>query len=82
MLNKRMEEALLKGDCIDVRTIGTRMADGSFLLERFVDGKDYADAETERWIFSIGRSEADGKIYAAFDFRFYECPGWECLFLR
>lgn len=82
MQNKVMERKFAEGTCLDVRTVGTYVSDGLFELPTYVDGADYADARDERWIWSIGKSDMDGRIFAATDDRFYLCPGWECIFLR
>lgn len=53
-----------------------------FVLSRFVDGKDYCDAESESWIWSIGKSKKTGVIFASTDTRFYQNDDFESLFLR
>lgn len=82
MNNKSMESALSRGEALDVRREGQQIAEGVYRLGRFIDGKDYCDASTERWIWSVGRNVFDGRIEAAYDSRYYGSPNWECLFLR
>lgn len=53
-----------------------------FRLRRFVDDVDYCIAQTEEWIWSIGRRRSDGAILASTDSRYYSNPEFECLFLR
>lgn len=83
MVNLAMKEALESGDCIDVTTIGRYDTTSDvYVLDRFIDGVDYAESPRERWIYSIGRNKSDGKILAAFDTRFYLNPEVDCLWLR
>jgi hypothetical protein len=86
MKNKAMERKLnptSKIQCLDVRVIGKETDDPLiFELEDFIEDVDYCDKETERWIWSIGRRNADGKIFASIDTRFYQNPEYECLWLR
>lgn len=83
MLNIRMEEMLAKGECLDVGELGRPNEDASeYVLDGYVDNRDYCERQTERWIWSIGKSHATGEIRAAFDARFYENPEYECLWLR
>ncbi len=91
MSNKSMQKKLIDGECLDVRKIGEPI-DGSgiwpddppreFKLKGYIDECDYADALTERWIWSIGKRKSDGEIRAATDNRFYQNEDWECLWLR
>jgi hypothetical protein len=88
MANLAMARKLASGETLDVRKEGFPLSSplGVYVLNRFVDGKDYCDAEAELWIFSIGRFKYEpmGKelIYASTDARFYQHPLYECLFLR
>jgi hypothetical protein len=79
-----MARKLAAGECLDVRKEGEPIAGSSsdFELRRFVNDVDYCDAELENWIWSIGRREADDRIFAATDGRYYQAEGFECLFLR
>jgi hypothetical protein len=81
MINKAMERKIQAGECLDIasyRVPGT----GTYLLPSFEEGKDYADAVREEWIWSIGRERETGHIIASTDTRFYQNPQYECLFLR
>lgn len=82
MENKAMEEKLRTGEALSVLVEGRELRNGVYELKRFVDGKDYCDPRKERWIWSIGQSVFDDKIYAATDTRFYGNPSYSCLFLR
>jgi len=88
--NLAMKRKLDRGECLDVNVEGIRIGtvgpsdliDGTWHLREFQDNVDYCDAEGERWIWSIGKSMETGRIYASLDSRFYQCDGFECLFLR
>ena len=83
MRNVRMEERLASGECLDVGELGRPNAYASeYTLDAYVDGKDYCERRTERWVWSIGKHMVTGEIRAAFDARFYQNPEWECLWLR
>lgn len=88
MRNMRMHEKLQSGDCLDVRSIGEPTDDPAvFKLRYYEAGFDYCDAETERWIWSIGRrrrtlENLSDETFAATDARFYQNPDYECLWLR
>lgn len=81
MLNVAMEEKLQKRECIDVSG-RPRSEEGYFILNGFVEGLDYCDAATERWIWSIGRRLSDDAIHASYRADLYDNPKYECLFLR
>ena len=82
MTNLRMQEKLDANECIDVRTIGREIEPGLFLLHEFIEGVDYADTQTERWIWSIGQHKKSREIVASTDTCFYQNPEYECLWLR
>lgn len=93
MRNLRMLELLVAGDALDVGEAGELVTHddhegaepptaGCWRLREFVDGKDYCDAAGEKWIWSVGRRERDGAVFASTSAKFYEAPGFECLFLR
>jgi hypothetical protein len=82
MQNLAMLESLRKGQALDVRKEGRLLENGMYELHTYIEGKDYCDPHTERWIWSIGQRFADNKIYAATDARFYNNPNYSCLFLR
>ncbi len=46
------------------------------------DELDFCDVASGRWLWSIGQREADGRVFAAFDARFYQRAGFVCLWLR
>jgi hypothetical protein len=87
--NLSMRRKLEKGDALDVEEMLATAAPepgeiyaGTFHLDRFVEDVDYCAASTEQWIWSIGRRKSDGEIFAAIDTRFYNNPGFHCLWLR
>lgn len=79
--NKSMLKMLRRGEAIDLKD-AQQSEQGTLLVENFVDGKDYCDSRTERWVQSIGRSKRTGEALAAFDTRFYQHPDFECIWLR
>jgi len=79
MHNKAMQRKLESGHCIDVS--GYPRYGGAYILPQFWDGKDYCNAQTERWIWSIGR-RSDGVILASHSTEFYGNAEFECLWLR
>lgn len=54
MRNQAMARKLSARKCIDVSGC-RRTAAGDYILERFNDNRDYCDASTEDWIWSIGK---------------------------
>lgn len=89
MLNRRMAEKLVSGECLDVAAIGTREESGDWLITGRTaqqisdDALDYCVAETESWIWSIGLF-ADGKVRASTTGKYYGGGGdnVRCLWLR
>jgi len=81
MKNRRMQEKLVKKECIDVSQCLTN-EEGAYLLTDFKEDVDYCNAKTEAWIWSIGRENSTGLIYAAHDSRFYQHKDYTCLWLR
>jgi hypothetical protein len=81
-MNLAMLHALNKGEALNVLSEGRLLESGMYELKRFVEGRDYCDPSTERWIWSIGQRFSDNKIFAATDARFYNNPNYSCLFLR
>lgn len=82
MKNLRMREKLDLGECIDVNKIGHSIGTGLFVLDSYEDGKDYCDASSDAWIWSIGRHISSGVVIASIDSRFYQNPQYVCLWLR
>lgn len=76
-----MERKLKDGEAIDV-SVCEKTAEGCYRLIGFEPDVDYCDAKTEEWIWSIGQNDEFGFIEAATDARFYQKPGWTCLWLR
>lgn len=83
MVNLAMARKIETATALDVRRVGKPTNDANvFELTEYIDGVDYCDAQTERWIWSIGRDLVTGKFLAAVDGRFYGHPDFECLWLR
>lgn len=84
MTNRAMQEKLKNGSALDVRQIGREdeLLAGEFILDHFIDGVDYADAQTESWIWSIGQHVETGEIRASTSPKFYMHPTYKCLWLR
>lgn len=79
--NRAMARAIINEGCIDLS--GCERTDrGEYILPDFIENRDYCNAETEEWIWSIGRDKETGEILAAHDTRFYGHPSYECLWLR
>jgi len=79
--NSAARQGLENGSILSVRDIGQEVEPGLFKLNKFVDGADYFDPETEQFIWTIGKDQ-DGEIYAAYDGRFWNDPEYETLFAR
>jgi hypothetical protein len=82
MLNKRMEEMLREGEAIDVSPYLNRDGDYDLPASIDVDGKDLCNAETEQWIWSVGKRLSDGAIIASHSSKLYQNPEFECIWLR
>ena len=54
----------------------------SGVMKIYIDGKDYCDAQEQCWIWSIGENVNSGQIRASTTTKFYQAPGWKCLWLR
>lgn len=94
MLNKAMQRKLESGEAIDVAD-APRLGP-YYILEEVIDGRDYCDAKSEAWIWSIGRAERElsfefdgvthlvraGTILASPATDLYQRDGFECLWLR
>lgn len=81
MTNLRMQSKLRSGDAIDVSGC-ERTPEGDYVLKEFVEDKDYCNAKTEQWMWSIGRELATGRIIASESNKLYQNPAYECLWLR
>lgn len=81
MINKSMERKIQAAECMDVSKF-KRNRDGDYILPEFIDDLDYADADREFWINSIGQNNITGEILASTSNKFYQNPDFTCLFLR
>lgn len=89
-----MSHKLSIGEAIDVSKM--KRIGPYYVLPKFVQGKDYCNSETEKWIWSIGVAEANlrgtfqgilyaipkGTILASHYTDLYDCDGINCLWLR
>lgn len=80
MTNMAMRRKLVLKKAIDVSACAREV--DAYILRKFVEGMDYCDAETEQWIWSIGRRKEDGAILARADTGCYQNDLFECLWLR
>src|SRR5215471_14290702 len=60
----------------------TRRSRGPVESRRTRDGMDYCNAETEQWIWSIGRHRKTGEILASHTDELFNHRNFECLWLR
>ncbi|MEI6949787.1 hypothetical protein V9K67_21550 [Paraflavisolibacter sp. H34] len=79
--NRSMAAKLRRGEAIDVAGC-PRTLEGFYILDDFMEGKDYCDAATEAWIWSVGISYRSGRIHASTGTSLYQNRDYECLFLR
>ena len=80
MINQAMKRSIESGECIDLSKC--KKEGNCYIIENFIDGMDYCDAETEQWIWSIGKRRSDGVILASTSSKFYGAVGYECIWLR
>ena len=78
--NKAMARKLSNGDCIDLSKC-ERLGD-DYIITNFVEGVDYCNAETEQWIWSIGRNLKTCEILASHEAKFYQNLYYTCIWLR
>lgn len=90
MQNQAMKRKLKAREAIDLNAVGS-LAECPITGKRdvfelkagaFEEDVDYCDASTEAWVWSIGKEEGSGKVFAAFDGRYYQAQGFTCLWLR
>lgn len=68
---------------VNVRDIGYEIGQGVYKLNRFLEDVDYVDLDKMAHIWSVGRKESTGEIFAATDARFYSTDSdYETLYLR
>lgn len=87
MRNQAMQRKLTSGQAVDISPYRTDFpADGlhAYVLpdELLKDGRDYCDAELERWVWSIGRHRTTAELHASLSARHYGHPQYECVWLR
>lgn len=82
MINQSMQRKLESGEALDVRKIGREVEPGRYRLDKFVADVDYCDAQKEVWIWSIGKNEKTGEVFASTDQTYYQNPECVCLWLR
>lgn len=96
MPNQAMARKLAKGECVDVSRC-ERTVTGDYILTTFDGEKDYCNAETEQWIWSVGRLTVElpsvmfngerrtlskGTYLAAESAKWYQNSVCECVWLR
>lgn len=81
LTNRRMAEKLLKEEAIDLSG-REKTKKEYYILDDFIEGKDYCDSVSEAWMWSIGISYKTGQILASTSTHFYQNDEFECLFLR
>lgn len=83
--NRAMQRLLNAGEAIDVSSY-PRKEGGAYHLEGFAEeditGMDLCNAETERWIRSVGLHKETGHIFASHSGEFYQNPAFRCIWLR
>jgi hypothetical protein len=78
--NRAMARKLVAKRAID---ISNRPREGDYyVLNKVIEGKDYCDADTEEWVWSIGRRLRDGVILASMKTDLYQNDRFQCLWLR
>lgn len=83
MTNRAMQRKLYAGQAVDLSGQKDEGGRGeAYRLSMFEKGVDYCNAETEKWIRSIGRCKETGETFAACDRRYHGDPAFDCLFLR
>ena len=75
-----MLEKIQKGEAIDLSKC--QREGRYYVVPSFIADRDYCDAATERWIWSIGKRRSDGVILASIYVDLYEHPDFECVWLR
>lgn len=76
-----MREKVSKYEAIDISD-KPKNKDGDYILNTFIEDKDYCDIKEEFWIWSIGEHIITGEILASTSNKFYQNPDYNCLFLR
>lgn len=85
--SRLMQSYVRGGEAFDVSHC-ERTADGDFVLPRRMHppkrqgAKDYLVVETGQPIWSIGKNKKTGSVIASVTGKFYQRPGWECVWLR
>lgn len=96
MQNQAMRRKLQKNEAVDVSKC-ERTITGDYILPTFQSDKDYCNAETEQWIWSVGcltvdlpsvmfngerRTLSKGTYLAAESAKWYQNSVCECVWLR
>ena len=89
ILNMALKRAIDDGTCLDLQKVGSIPPEWNgpgdanvFEMSEYNPEMQYADSATGRWAWSIGRRIEDGRIFVAFDGRFYGNGSFDCLFMR
>lgn len=83
MQNRAMRNKLERGECVDLSTCD-RTIEGFYIVppDVYQDDVDYCDAQTESWVWSVGRRLDNGAIHASLGSDLYQNDHYACLFLR
>jgi len=82
MKNKAMERKLKSKEAIDLSTFPQTIVGDYVLDDLDFEGMDLCNAETEKWIRSVGKHKQSGFVLASETNKFYQNPDFECLWLR
>jgi len=83
MINKSMEEMLKTGEALDLSKYPKNQEGDAILPPTLnIEGMELCYADTERWVWSVGRNPKTGEVLASTSSKFYEDPSFECLWLR
>ena len=86
MDNKAMARKLKSGECIDLadckRAVGAYEGDYILPKDMDIEDKDLCNAQTEEWIWSVGRCLCCDTRIASHSGHFYKNDKFECIWLR
>lgn len=80
-MNYAMQNKVLKGEAIDISRFPTTDK-GDYILPEVIEGKDYCVAQSQEWIWSIGRHVQTGEIHASTSQKLAFDDKYELIWLR
>lgn len=80
-MNSAMHKKVEKGEAIDLSD-AVSFKGHYYVVDNFIEDKDYCVLKTIQWIWSVGRRKSDGLILASTSADLYQNPDFECLWLR